>query len=169
MSAAPAVIVHGLPMALAAVRAGWPVTLLSAEGAALYAGVGWWRALVAAVRQESPDWRGEDILDCGAAPGRALEALRCGQKLIVLRAAAPVWADIAGRAEECGARLLPAPPPALDLAGRAAGRRLAAWLSQGSRGAGGPAGPELAGPEPAGREPAGREPAGSEAADEPFR
>jgi hypothetical protein len=46
----PAVIVHGLSDARAALRPGWPVTLLSAPGAALFAGCLWWRELVAAAR-----------------------------------------------------------------------------------------------------------------------
>ena len=42
----PAVIVHGLGDARLALSVGLTVTLLSAPGAALYAGCGWWRALV---------------------------------------------------------------------------------------------------------------------------
>lgn len=127
------VIVHSLAMARRAVAAarqiGRPVVLLSASGAGSYAGVGWWRNLVA--RAAEP---GEcaDILDCGAAPGRALEALRAGQKNLVLEAEARVWTDIADRARSCGGVLLPCPPPALDLApwdvSNTAERRLADWL-----------------------------------------
>ena len=101
-----AVIVHGLGMACLALRAGQacgrPVTLLSAEGAAAYAGVGWWRAVVAGAREAVPACQATDILDCGEAPGRALEALRAGQKTLVLRADPRVWADIAWRAVSCG-------------------------------------------------------------------
>jgi hypothetical protein len=124
--AQPIVIVHGLAMArLAMARATAcqaRVVLLSAEAAAEYAGVGWWRALMAACGAT------DHILDCGAAPGRALEALRAGQKRLVLRAPPPIWADLAERTADCGGQLLPAPPPALDLATPGAARHLDALL-----------------------------------------
>ena len=132
----PAIIVHGLPMAEAAIRVAqgnaWPMTLLSAPGAGAYAGVGWWRALV---EQSGASAATPDILDCGSAPGRALEALRGGQKLLVLRARPDIWADIASRAEACGGRLLGEPPPALDLARRGAARQLQSWLDPSQAGA----------------------------------
>jgi hypothetical protein len=125
-----AVIVHGLEQARTALAVGVPVTLLSAPGAAVYAGAAWWRALVAAAaagRDMPPD-----ILDCGAAPGRALQALRCGQRRLILRARPDVFADLADRAESLGAVLLGEPPQALDLAVHGAARRLEEWLrSQG--------------------------------------
>jgi len=129
MMHAPAVIVHGLEMACAALRPGRPVTLLSAEGAAGYAGVGWWQALVALARAAHPDTTMQHILDCGDAPGRALEALRARQPILVLRAEHEIWADIAERAARQGGLLLSAPPPALDLARHGAARSLAAWLA----------------------------------------
>lgn len=122
----PAVMVHGLAQAQAALAPGRPVTLLSAPGAAIYAGVGWWRELVAQAAGGNPP--PPDILDCADAPGRALEALRHGQRLLILRAAPALFADIAERAARQGATVLAAAPPSLDLAGRGAARRLAAWL-----------------------------------------
>ena len=123
------VIVHGLAMARLAVTRGAAceagVVLVSAEAAAEYAGVGWWRALMAACGAT------DHILDCGAAPGRVLESLRAGQKRLVLRAAPVIFADLAERAVDCGGELLAAPPPALDLAARGAERRLDAWLRGG--------------------------------------
>ena len=130
MTAVPgrAVIVHGLAMAVLALDAGretgCPAILLSAPGAGVYAGVGWWRALMLQAGA------GLNILDCGLAPGRALEALRAGQKHLVLKADPRVWADIAGRALDCRATLYAAPPPALDLGERGSSRRLGAWLTQ---------------------------------------
>ena len=123
----PAVVIHGLPHARAALAGGRAVTLLSAPGAASYAGVGWWRALVAAARAEVPGLDPPDVLDCGDAPGRALEALSLGCRVVVLRPG-PAFADIAERAAAQGARLLAEPPAALDLGHRAALRRLDAWL-----------------------------------------
>jgi len=129
MRQSPAVIVHGLEMARAALAPGRPVTLLSAEGAGAYAGVGWWQALVRAARQEFAETDVSDILDCGFAPGRALEALRAGQVHLVLRADPRVWADIAERTASLGGVLMGEAPEALALAERGALRRLEAWLS----------------------------------------
>jgi hypothetical protein len=125
----PAVIVHGLEMARAALRPGRPVTLLSAEGAGAYAGIGWWQALVRAAVRDFPHTAMRDILDCGFAPGRALEALRAGQTRLVLRADPRVWADVAERTASLGGVLLAEAPPALDLAEHGAHRRLEAWLA----------------------------------------
>lgn len=122
----PAVMVHSLAQARAALAPGLPVTLLSAPGAALFAGVGWWRALIQAATEHAA--APPDILDCADAPGRALEALRHGQRLLVLQAPAH-FADIAERAARQGGTILTAAPPSLDLAVRGAERRLSDWLS----------------------------------------
>ncbi len=124
----PAVTVHGLAHALAALAPGLPVTLLSGPGAACYAGCGWWRALVEQARARHPAIPAADILDCADAAGRALEALRYGQKTLILAPATPAFAAVAAAAEECGAAVLTARPPALDLAGRGTARRLEDWL-----------------------------------------
>ena len=122
MKLPPAVIVHGLAQARLAVAAG-SVTLLSARGAAIYAGCGWWRALVAASGTGGPD-----ILDCADAPGRAMEALRAGCRLIVLDGDVPAAPLVATRAAVVGAAVLAVRPPALDLAAPGAARLLAAWV-----------------------------------------
>ena len=123
MTLPPAVVVHGLPHLIAATAPGRPVTLLSGPGAAIYAGCGWWRALMALGTAGHPD-----ILDCADAPGRAMEALRTGCRLLVLDPAVPAWPLVASRAAAAGARLLAERPAALDLARRGAKRRLPAWL-----------------------------------------
>jgi hypothetical protein len=46
----------------------------------------------------------------------------------VVLAPCPAWAQVAAYAAAQGALLLPAPPPALDLAMPGAKRRLPAWL-----------------------------------------
>jgi hypothetical protein len=125
----PAVVVHGLPQARAALRRGYPVTLLSAYAAAGYAGCLWWRELVAAARRLHPATPVLDVLDCGAAPGHAMAALRVGQLLLVLDPACPAFARVAGAAATLGAHVLAERPPALDLAARGAERRLAGWLA----------------------------------------
>ncbi len=119
MELPPAVIVHGLAMACEALQAAAscarPITLLSAENAASYAGVGWWQALMRQACAAVPHADMRHVLDCGASPGHALEALREGQRLLVLRTGVVVWADIAERAVDCGAVLLAEAPAAYTL------------------------------------------------------
>jgi hypothetical protein len=131
MSALPyAVMIHSVEQGRTALAPGLPVTLLSGPGAALYAGVPWWCALMAELRARNPARTFPDLLDCADAPGFAAQALRLGQKGLIFAAAEPrLAAHIAALAAEAGAVLLALPPPALDLAQRGAERRLAAWLS----------------------------------------
>jgi hypothetical protein len=126
----PAVIVHGLTDARAALAPGLPVTLLSAPGAALFAGCLWWRHVVAAALTEYPQTEATDILDCADASGLAMGALRSGVHRLVLWRQAPGHAKVAAIAAEQGGFVLPQAPPALDLAQRNAIRRLDAWLRQ---------------------------------------
>ena len=126
MKRPPAVVVHGLPHLRIATAPGRPVTLLSGPGAAIYAGCGWWRALMALGAGDNPD-----IIDCADAPGRAMEALRAGCRLLVLDPAAPAWKLVESRAAAAGATLLATRPAALDLAKPGAGRLLDAWLQSG--------------------------------------
>ena len=128
MTLPPAVIIHGLPDALAALAPGRPVTLLSAPGAASYAGCAWWRAVIAAALAAYPGATAPDALDCADAPGRVLEALSAGCRLVVLQPGS-AWADIAARAAASGARLLADAPAALDLGRRGMDRHLASWLA----------------------------------------
>lgn len=109
-----------------------PITLLSAPGAAAYAGAGWWRALITTARAAHPTISFIDILDCGIFPGPALAALRLGQTQLVLRARAPLFADIAARAATLGAQIFPEAPPALDLATPGAAYHLKTWLQTGA-------------------------------------
>jgi hypothetical protein len=125
----PAIVVHGLSHARAALRPGFPVVLLSAPAAAGYAGCLWWRELVAAARSLHPATPALDVLDCGAAPGYAMAALRVGQRLLVLDPACPAFAAVADAAATLGAHVLAQRPAALDLAGRGARRRLVGWLA----------------------------------------
>ena len=124
----PAVIVHGLIDAKAALAPGVPVTLLSAPGAGLSAGCLWWRELAAAARLAYPATPALDILDCADASGMAMGALRCGVSRLVLWPDAPGRDAVAAIAQEQGGFVLPHAPPALNLARRNAHRRLHAWL-----------------------------------------
>ncbi len=127
----PAVVVHGagdVAAVLDASAGGRGVTLLSAPGAALFAGAGWWRALMSDARAGWPGAAFDDVLDCADAPGRALEALRLGQRAAVLDPGSAAWGAVAAVAAHEGAVLLGARPAALDLAARGSVRRLGAWL-----------------------------------------
>jgi hypothetical protein len=130
----PAVIVHGLAHAMAAVAPGLPVTLLSAPGAAQFAGCLWWREIVGAARTGCPDTESIDILDCADASGIAMGALRSGVCRLVLWPDAPGWDGVAAIAERQGGFILPQAPPALDLAQRNAIRRLRSWLQDSGSG-----------------------------------
>src|SRR5438309_2348159 len=103
----PAVIVHGLADSKAALALGLPVTLLSAPGAALYAGCLWWREVIAAARAGSPQHQAvTDILDCADAAGAAMGALRSGVSRLVLWPDTPGWSAIAAIAERQGGFVL---------------------------------------------------------------
>jgi hypothetical protein len=89
--------------------------LLSAEGAAGFLGPRAWRALVGRAAVLAPGVAFDELLCCGDAPGHALAALREGCRALVLDGGSPAWPAVAAAAAECGARLLPARPSALDL------------------------------------------------------
>ena len=133
MTAGPAVIVNGLDDAIAILRAsrGAPVTLLSAPGAALFAGCLWWQQVVRQAREIVPGSGAADILDCADASGMALSALRLRQPAIVLYEQAPGRAAVLAIAANLGAQVFSIAPPALDVASRGAARRLDAWLHGG--------------------------------------
>jgi hypothetical protein len=104
------------------------MTLLSAPGAALFAGCLWWREMIAAARACHPDTEMSDILDCADASGMALGALRSGVCRLVLWPAAPGWSRVAAIAERQGGFVLRQAPAALDMAKRNANRQLHTWL-----------------------------------------
>jgi fructose/tagatose bisphosphate aldolase len=115
-----AIVVHSLAHARAALAAASdlcvPVEIVSAEGAAGYAGPMWFLELVRAATENYPQVAVTAVLDCGAAPGHALAALRAGCPAIRLDATRAVRAKIAAIARQCGAVLHEGKaPPALDL------------------------------------------------------
>lgn len=124
----PAVVVHSLADARIALAPGLPVTLLSGEGAALFAGCGWWQALTAAARREFPQVPIDDFLDCADAPGQALAALRIGLQHLILAADAPGRDRVGAIVAAEGGVLLAERPPALDLAQPGSKRLLPAWV-----------------------------------------
>jgi hypothetical protein len=116
---APAIIVRGAAEAAAVLRLaeGRRLPLLSAQTAADWLGAEAWRALVAEAAAQAPAGPFADLLCCGDAPGRAIVALRAGCRRLVLDGACPAFAQVEAAAAALGAALLPARPPALDLAG----------------------------------------------------
>jgi hypothetical protein len=120
---APSVIIYDLHQARHVLGLQRAVTLLSPPGAASYAGCLWWKMLTDAAGAAKISF-----LDCDDAAGRALEALRLGLHGIVLRPQ-PSFATVAEIAAAQGAIVLHQAPPALDLAGPGAFRRLHAWLA----------------------------------------
>ena len=124
----PAIVIHSLADARKVLAFRQPVTLLSSRGAALFAGSGWWSALVRRAREEYPEVPIDDILDCADASGLALGALRIGQRTIVLDPAAFGWSSVAAIAASLGGEVLGARPPALDMSCGDEARRLREWL-----------------------------------------
>lgn len=103
-AARPVIVVHALAHAVAALsaaaEAGRGITLISAPDAAIYAGPGWFREMIAAARVAAPAARCASVLDCGDDAGAAQAAIRAGVEAIVFTGRADVaerLADIAGR------------------------------------------------------------------------
>lgn len=133
----PAVVIHGLGHATAALAAaaelGVPVTLISAPSAAGYAGPGWFLSVVEQARAAHPEAQVTAVLDCGDMPGYALAALREG--VAVVRFSGDTTDKIADIAAQYGARVIAARPEALDLAeiersGRDPERACREWLEK---------------------------------------
>jgi hypothetical protein len=112
--------VHGLADALAALEAaaslGRPVILVSAPGAAAYAGAGWFKALVALARQRWPEAGVTAMLDCGDRAELVQGALRAGLADLVFTGPAGVAARLADIAGQQGARLHRSRPQSLEIA-----------------------------------------------------
>ncbi len=135
-----AVVIHGHAHGLAALEAARgaraqgsaaQLVLLSAPGAASFLGAGWWLALMEMLGSQIAACEAAQCLDCGAAAGRAMEALRLGLRWLILAAECPHYAAVSSRAAALGASLQSARPAALDLAERGAERRLRGWLQEG--------------------------------------
>jgi len=137
VTAAPAVVVHNAAQAGLALAAAGPdgVVLLSATGAAASLGPAWFRAITLAAAAAHPAARWDAMLDCGAAAGLALAALRGGFRLLVLEPASPAFVRLGLVAAAAGGVVLGARPAALDLgridATRPGGQAmLARWLQK---------------------------------------
>lgn len=121
-------VIHSLADARLALAPGRPVTLLSGSGVALYAGCGWWQALLRRVRAEFPQVPIADFLDCADASGQALAALRIGLRHLILHPGAPGRPRVVTIIAGLGGVLLSERPAALDLADPASRHRLHEWV-----------------------------------------
>jgi len=117
---APVVIIHSLAHAVAALRAaaeaGRPVVIASAPDAGIYAGPGWFGAVLRAARKAVPGAQFDALLDCGDDAGAAMAAIRAGIEAVVFTGHADVVRGLADIAAQAGASLVTErPAPALDL------------------------------------------------------
>src|SRR5215207_9808568 len=122
-AAHPIIVVHSLTHAVAALgaaaEAGRRVVLASAPDAGIYAGPGWWGALVTAAREAVPAAQFTAVLDCGDDAGAAQAAIRAGSEAIVFTGRADVAERLADIAGQAGSRVTTGrAPPALDLGAR---------------------------------------------------
>lgn len=120
---APALLAHDAAQLAAALAVAAPLLppglvlpVLSAPGAAAWLAPELFLAIVArgCAASGAPCL---PVLDCGAMAGHALAALRAGCPALVLAPTCPAFGVVQGVAAALNARLLPAPPPALDLLG----------------------------------------------------
>ena len=120
MDGAPVIIVHSLAHAVAALRAaaqtGHSVMIASAKGAGIYAGPGWFGALVEAARERVPEARCSALLDCADEAGAALAAIRSGVERVVFTGEEELARRLSEIARQHGVGLMrKRPAPALDL------------------------------------------------------
>jgi hypothetical protein len=112
--------VHGLADALAALEAatslGRPVVLLSAPGAAAYAGAAWFKALASLACERWPAAEATAMLDCDDRAELVQGALREGLADLVFTGPAATAARLADIARQQGARLFRRRPESLDIA-----------------------------------------------------
>jgi hypothetical protein len=114
------IVVYSLTQAVAALCAatevGRPVTILSAPNAGIYAGPGWFKALIDTARAAVPAADAVFMLDCGDDAGAAQGAIRARIETVIFTGRADVAERLAAIAEAQGLRLLTTRPDAsLDL------------------------------------------------------
>ncbi|HEX3952738.1 MAG TPA: hypothetical protein VHW90_04135 [Stellaceae bacterium] len=109
-SRAPVIVVHSLAHAVAALNAAAAahrlVVLTSAPDAGIYAGAGWFSALLGAAREAVPAAQCAAFLDCGDDAGAAQTAIREGITGIVFTGPPEVAERLADIARRGGIRLM---------------------------------------------------------------
>ena len=115
----PCITVHSLDHARAALRAGERaevrITLLSAPGAAAYAGPGWFVQLLNQLSAAERAALDQAYLDCGPRPGDALAAYRAGVPGVIFTGRSDVADKLHALAHAHGAAFRTDRPEALDL------------------------------------------------------
>lgn len=106
---------HAEAALAAAEEAGKPVALLSPPAAAKSWGAAYFNALIAAARGAHPAAESVSILDCGAAAGHALGAIREGVEAVCFTGQPEVGAKLRDIAAQAGVGFLDARPDACDL------------------------------------------------------
>jgi hypothetical protein len=117
------IIVHSLGDARAALEAaaslGVRVTLASAPGAGIYAGPGWFKAVIEMAAAEFPGAEFSCLIDCGDAAGMVLAALRQGLPRVRFTGPAATAERLGDIAGQCNAKIERGPlEPVLDLLDR---------------------------------------------------
>jgi hypothetical protein len=111
--------VHARAAFAAAASLAVPVTVASAPGAGVYAGPGWFKAVIGIASSEYPAVEFTAVLDCGGEAGMVLAALRHGVLRVRFDGPNAVAARLADIAGQSGATIeRGALEPALDLLGR---------------------------------------------------
>ena len=87
----------------------------SGVAAGVYAGAGWFAALIAAVRAAHPGIEVQATLDCGAGFGAVLAALRAGHKHLIFTGPPDQAATLTALAAAQNATIACSRPPSLDL------------------------------------------------------
>ncbi|MBK1697308.1 hypothetical protein [Rhodovibrio salinarum] len=115
----PCITVHSLAHAEVALRAAAEadvtVTLLSAPGAAAYAGPGWFVQLLEQARPGYEHALASAYLDCGPRPGDVLAAYRAGVAGVIFTGQTAVAEKLHALAQAHGAAFRTDRPDALDL------------------------------------------------------
>jgi acyl-CoA reductase-like NAD-dependent aldehyde dehydrogenase len=107
---------HAVAALSAAAATGRPVVIASAPDAGVYAGAGWFGAVLRTARDAVPGAEFDALLDCGDDAGAAMAAIRAGIPAVVFIGHADVAQRLADIARQAGARLITErPQPALDL------------------------------------------------------
>ena len=117
------IIVHSLGDARAALEAAASlsvrVTLASAPGAGIYAGPGWFKAVIEAAAASFPGVEFSSVIDCGDAAGMVLAALRQGLPRVRFTGPAATTERLGDIAGQCNAKIEQGPlEPVLDLLDR---------------------------------------------------
>ncbi len=118
----PAIIFHDYQHALAALRASEAtashILLLTAAGAANYAGPDFLISIIKDAGDAVPDAKFEAVIDCGDDPGAVMTALRAGWALLLFVGDPEIAQKVESMAAQKNAQFLNRPEEVLDLLNR---------------------------------------------------